>query len=125
MAKKYSAVNSVGAITENTRSVFVYTVPTGRMAKLTFLSVSISASYTGNVYLLVKPSSEENPYKVISVTELSSVITGNSNRVGLDCSGICLYFNAGDQVGLTYTFSTALANDIPFYQSFIEEYESN
>ena len=120
MAKKYKAVNTVGTVTyPDSITALTYTVPTNRTAKLTFASTP--SGYSSSDFIItVKPSGSDTPYKLFTVEGLSKAVYGDS-RTSVNCVNLGVYFNSGDQIGITYKGNVSTSYN--FFLSFIEEYE--
>lgn len=117
MAKQYKAVSVAGVSSAD--GTLVYTVPSQRTAKLTFISAADSSVRIG-----IKLSGEATIIRGPSLTELSYAV-GITDTISADarkcinCIGLGIYFSAGDEI---YLLNYSAYNA---FLSLMEEYESN
>jgi len=112
MATKYKAVSAAGNTTAE--GTLLYTVPAGRIAKLTFAS-----SNNGYAALGIKKNGSENMIAgpTISSLFIASWGTNASNAYAVKCSDLGIYFSEGDEI---YAINNS---SYPLFISLIEEYE--
>ena len=116
MATKYKAVNA--ACVTTAAGTLLYTVPAGRIAKLTYISKSNS---NNGAELGIKKSGSDTMISGPSVSSLFIASWGEStaNANAVKCMDLGIYFSEGDEV---YAISSSGQG---VFASFIEEYEED
>lgn len=116
MATKYRAVNA--ACVATSEGALLYTVPEGRIAKMTFLS---HQSTNTNVRLGIKKSGTSEIIEGPTVSSLFLAAWGQSgtNATAVKCMDLGIYFSEGDAVYMI------CSNTVGVFASLIEEYEED
>lgn len=117
MATKYKAVNAAALPTPE--GTLLYTVPSGRIAKLTFASCQNETAYLG-----VTPNGSETMIPGPRVDQLSYASGNTSTTTGArgaaNCANMGVYFSSGDKLYACHASSSVIYG---LFISLIEEYE--